>query len=115
MILLLIFTAAESYVVSFICSIITYDNPGNPVVVIAAVMTLAIVVGLTIYAIFTRTDFSTMWGILIVILCSMLTLGIISIFSWSPFLTNLYCSLGVIAFGIYLVIDTQMIIGGRRW
>jgi hypothetical protein len=34
---------------------------------------------------------------------------------WSPFLTNLYCSLGVILFGIYLVIDTQMIIGGKRF
>lgn len=44
----------------------------------------------------------------------MLMLGIFSIFMWSPFLDNLYCCLGVIVFGIYLVIDTQMIIGGRR-
>ena len=44
----------------------------------------------------------------------MLMLGIFSIFVWSPFLNNLYCTLGVIVFGIYLVIDTQLIIGGRR-
>jgi FtsH-binding integral membrane protein len=34
---------------------------------------------------------------------------------WFDFLTNLYCCFGVILFGIYLVIDTQMIIGGRRF
>lgn len=71
-------------------------------------------VGLTIYAIFTPTDFTIKWGIVIVILIAMLMLGIFSIFIWSPFLTNLYCCLGVICFGIYLVIDTQLIIGGKR-
>lgn len=75
---------------------------------------LAIVLALTVYAIFTPTDFSIKWGIIIVILMAMLMLGIFSLFIWSPFLDNLYCSLGVILFGIYLVIDTQMIIGGRR-
>lgn len=45
---------------------------------------------------------------------AMLMLGIFSIFAWSPFLNNLYCSLGVILFGIYLIIDTQLIIGGKR-
>lgn len=69
---------------------------------------------LTVYAIFTPTDFTVKWGIVIVILVAMLMLGIFSIFIWSPFLNNLYCCLGVICFGIYLVIDTQMIIGGRR-
>lgn len=49
-----------------------------------------------------------------VILMAMLMLGIFSIFVWSPFLNNLYCALGVIVVGIYLVIDTQLIIGGRR-
>lgn len=39
-------------------------------------------------------------------------MGLFSI--WFPFLGNLYCCLGVILFGIYLVIDTQMIIGGKR-
>lgn len=61
----------------------------------------------------TKTDFTVKWGILIVILVPMLILGIVSIFAWTPFLDNLYCSLGVILFGIYIVMDTQMIIGGK--
>ncbi len=75
---------------------------------------LAIVLALTVYAIFTPSDFTIKWGIIIVILVAMLMLGIFSLFIWSPFLDNLYCSLGVLVFGIYLVIDTQMIIGGKR-
>jgi FtsH-binding integral membrane protein len=77
------------------------------------ILYLAIVVSLSLYAIFTPTDFSVKWGIVIVILMSMLMLGIFSIFF--PFLNNLYCCLGVILVGIYLIIDTQLIIGGRRF
>lgn len=71
-------------------------------------------VGLSVYAIFTKEDFTTKWGIIIVLCLAMLSLGIFSLFAWSPFLDNLYCCLGVILFGIYLVIDTQMIIGGKN-
>jgi FtsH-binding integral membrane protein len=31
----------------------------------------------------------------------------------SPILTNIYCCFGVLLFGVYLVIDTQMIVGGK--
>ena len=76
-------------------------------------MTFAITLGLTVYAIFTKEDFRTLWGILIVVVIAMLMFGLFSIFVWSPLLNNLYCALGVIVFGIYLVIDTQLVIGGR--
>lgn len=66
------------------------------------------------YAIFTPTDFSTKGGFLVVLLAAMLMLGIISIFAWSPFLEALYCTLGVIVYGMYIVVDTQLIIGGRK-
>lgn len=85
------------------------------VVVVAACMTLAIVVSLSIYAIFTKTDFTTKYGIVIVLLVALLMLGIFTLIFQSAWLQNIYCALGVIVFGIYLVIDTQMIIGGRRF
>jgi FtsH-binding integral membrane protein len=46
------------------------------------------------------------------ILIALIMFGIFC--AWSPILNNLYCCLGVIVFGIYLVIDTQLIIGGKR-
>ena len=35
-------------------------------------------------------------------------------FAQSTFLTNLYCMFGVFVFGIYLIVDTQMIVGGKH-
>ena len=61
LIMLLIFTLCESYIVSYICAIVAEES-GNQVVVVAACMTLAIVIALTIYAIFTPDDFTIKWG-----------------------------------------------------
>ena len=43
----------------------------------------------------------------------MLILFVVLLFTDSPFLHAVYCGLGTFLFGCYLVIDTQMIIGGR--
>ena len=61
--LLLIFTLAESYIVGFICS---FSNP--KIVFMAACMTFAIVVFLTIYAMTTKTDITTQGSILFLLL-----------------------------------------------
>lgn len=92
----------------------TAETDGKFVVIIAATMTLAITLAATLYAMFTKTDFTTKWGIILVILCALLFLGIFSIFWYDRFLLILYCTLGVILFGIYLIIDTQLILGGKR-
>lgn len=34
-------------------------------------------------------------------------------FTNSPFIQALYCGLGVLLFGIYIIVDTQLIVGGR--
>ena len=52
-ILMIIFTLAESYIVSFICSKYTSESVIN-----AAVATLGATIGLTAYAIKTKSDFS---------------------------------------------------------
>ncbi len=119
--LLLMFTLAEAYMVSFITSIVA-EREGGAIVVIAASMTLgtyclieAIVIALTLYALFTRSDFTTGWGILIAILAPFIMFGIFAWISWIPVLHSLYCALGAALFGIYLVIDTQLIVGGGRY
>ena len=110
---LLIFTLSESYLVSWACSY-TAQTSGKYIVFMAAIMTLAITVAATCYAMFTRSDFTVKWGIVVVLLCAMLFMGIFSIFWYSRFLYILYCTIGVLIFGIYLIIDTQMILGGKR-
>jgi len=52
-------------------------------------------------------------GLVLVLFVCLVILGIATIFVQSAFLTNLYCCVGVLLFGLYLVIDTQMIVGGK--
>lgn len=70
---------------------------------------------LTLYAMFTRNDFSTGYGILFGIIAPFIMFGIFAWISWIPVLHSLYCALGACLFAIYLVIDTQLIVGGGRY
>lgn len=38
---------------------------------------------------------------------------LVTMFTDSPFIRNLYCGVGVLLFSIYLIIDTQLIMGGK--
>jgi len=103
-ILLAIWTFCEAYLVSVCCS--TYEPK---IVLSAAALTCAVTIALTIYAFTTETDFTFMGGMLYVSLCLLLGFGILSIFV--PALKLLYCVAGVLLYSIYLIYDTQLIIG----
>ena len=79
----------------------------------AAFLTLAITIACTLYAIFSKEDYTTSSALLVIVSVTMLIIFIILLFTDSPFLYTIYCGLGVFLFGCYLVIDTQMIMGGR--
>lgn len=98
--------------VSFISSI-TGKTSGNSIVFLAALMTLTITVACTLYAIFTDEDFTTCGALMAVVGGLMFILLIILLFTDSSFIHILYCALGVFMAGLYLIIDTQMIVGGR--
>jgi FtsH-binding integral membrane protein len=104
-ILLTLFTICESIMVSYIVS--TYPPE---TVMIAAGLTIVIVVGLTVYACNTKTDFTWLGGILVCSLLLMFCLGLFSII-FGGFLRTLYCVLGVFVFSLYLIFDTQLIMG----
>lgn len=86
------------------CSLHTRYSSFNKVIVISC----------TIYAASTDNDFTTSYGIIIVLSAALFVLMIATMFTNSPFIHNLYCFIGVVLFGIYLIIDTQMILGGRN-
>lgn len=98
------------------------NTQGGTVVLMAAIMTLSnystnfivLVVALTLYAIFTKKDFTTPSGILVAFLASFSMFFMFFFIGWTPITHTLYCSLGIFLFGIYLVIDTQLIVGGRK-
>lgn len=75
-------------------------------VLLAATLTCFITVGLTIYSILTKTDFTIMGGILVVLGFGFLGLLFVGIFLKNSFYHKIVSFLGVILFGFYLVYDT---------
>jgi protein lifeguard len=104
-ILLFIWTICESYMVATATS---FHDP--MIVMFAAILTLAVVGALTLYACTTKTDFTYLGGLLFVLVTVLLIWGIfIMIFGF--FLYTLYCVFGLIVFSLYLIYDTQLIMG----
>ena len=108
-ILLFAFTIFKSISVGYICTMVN----SAIVVVTAAFMTASLVIALTLYAIFTKTDFTACGGTLTVMGTTLLQLAFIMFFLGlkSNFIYNI---IGVFFFGLYLVYDTQLIVGESR-
>jgi len=81
----------------------------------AALITAAMVVGLTVYAFTTKSDFTFLGPALFVVGFALCAFGIILMFTHSKTLYLIYCFLAVILFGFYLIFDTQLIIGGHHY
>ena len=95
------FTLCEAYTVAFSCAAVNDAKT----VLSAAFMTAGIVVALTIYAMTTKTDFTVCGGMMFVIFGAFILFGIFS-FVFGPTMHLIYCIIGVILFGLYLIIDT---------
>mmetsp|Transcript_26230 Transcript_26230/g.25406 ORF Transcript_26230/g.25406 Transcript_26230/m.25406 type:complete len:178 (-) Transcript_26230:54-587(-) len=108
-ILLLSFTLCFAYCVAAICAWYSLE-----VVLAAAGMTAAIVLGLTLFAFSGLADFTILWGALVVLLVASLVFMFMCIFiGWYSYIG--WCYLGVFIYGLYLVIDTKIIMGGSRY
>jgi hypothetical protein len=83
-------------------------------VLIAAAVTASIVIVLTIFAVFTEIDFSGMSPYLLCATCGLLAIGITAMILQIPWLTSLYAGLGAVLFSVYIIHDTQTIVGGKH-
>jgi len=102
--LLFIWTFCESYLLLTVCSFYNYE-----IVLTAIGLTVGITIGLTIYACYTKTDFTMCGGILFCLLIGLLFFGIFG-FLFGEWVYTLYCYLGVLLFSFYLIMDTQLIL-----
>ena len=72
-------------------------------------------IGLTIFALQTKIDFTAMGGALLVALLCLMMLGLFAaIFRGNNILNLVYASLGAFIFGMYIIFDTQMMMGGKH-
>lgn len=76
------------------------------IVLAAAFMTAGVVIGLTIYAWTTKTDFTVLGGMCWILSFAFTGFMIFVVIFRSHYLTMVYCFIGVIVFGIYLIFDT---------
>ena len=104
-ILLFLWTLCESYMLA---TCVAFYDPKT--VMLAGFMTLAVTVSLTIYAFTTKTDFTFLGGLLFCAICILFCVSLFSII-FGFMLNALYCVLGLFIYSIYLIYDTQLIIG----
>jgi len=108
-IVLSIFTLAETYLVG--ASTMRFDPED---VLLAIGITAAVVIGLTIFAFQTKWDFTMLGGVLFVAVILLFLFGIIAMFFPGRTMTLIYSSCGALLFCIYLIYDTQMMMGGKH-
>lgn len=76
-------------------------------------LTLIAVLGLTLYAFFTKKDFTTIGSTLFIFLIILIFGGIINIFLRLAILAFILNIVGVFLFSFYIIYDTQLILGNK--
>lgn len=110
-ILLFVFTLFEAVLVGFVSAAYTAGS-----VVVCALATVFIFLGMTVYAWNTKSDFTGMGPYLFAALLSLIGFGLVisllSMFGINiPGANLLYGFCGVLIFTFYIVFDTQLIVG----
>lgn len=99
----------------FLTIFITHSLLSMPLQVMLAVgITAAVCLGLTLFAFQTKWDFTVMGGILFVAVLVLMLFGLVAIFFPGKTITLVYASAGALIFSIYLVYDTQLMLGGSH-
>ena len=108
-VILSFFTLSMSYMVAITASTYSPDT-----VLYAFIITSIVTIALTIYATQTKYDFTASGGILLSFLVGLIVLGFLNIFIQNKFVETLIAAAGAIIFSMYIVYDTQLIVGGKH-
>ncbi|XP_045464173.1 protein lifeguard 1-like [Harmonia axyridis] len=104
-----IFTLAQSFILAVISSKYNTD-----IVFMAVGITTLICLGLTLFAFQTKYDFTMIGGFLLVCCLILLMLGLVAIFFPGKTIRMVYASVGALLFSVYLIYDTQLMMGGEH-
>ena len=108
-----IFSLSEGFMIGIIVSCYQVDE-----VMMALGITVILTLGLTLFSLQTIIDFTAMVGILWVALLSLMMFGIfVWIFPKNNISNskNIVCaSIGAFIFGVYIIFDTQLMMGGKH-
>ncbi|XP_058124959.1 protein lifeguard 1-like isoform X2 [Anopheles ziemanni] len=108
-IFLTLFTLAQAFLLGVSSARFSREE-----VMLAVGITAAVCLGLTLFAFQTKWDFTVMGGVLFVAVLILMLFGLLAIFIPGKTMTLVYASAGALIFSIYLVYDTQLMIGGEH-
>lgn len=105
----LFFTAING--ITFVPIISHFITTGQAdTILVAAIGTAVIFIGLSIYALTTTKNFLSWQGIMFWILLGLIVVGVLNIFIGSSILHFLFSAIAIVVFSIYIIIDTQQIL-----
>ncbi|XP_031632621.1 protein lifeguard 1-like isoform X2 [Contarinia nasturtii] len=104
-----LFTLAQSFMLGTMTSHVDHKT-----VMLAVGTTGVICFALTLFALQTKFDFTVCNGVLFVAMILFMVFGIVTIFWKGPIINLVYASVGALLFSIYLVYDTQLMMGGNH-
>jgi len=107
---LAVYTVCEAYIVSFLCA---FSDPVN--VMMAAIMTVALTTALTVYAWKTKSDFTVKWSAILILCVALFMFALFACVLRSRFLVIMYCCIAIIIYGVFIIFDTQLILGGKTY
>lgn len=108
-ILFFVYTLIQGFVLGVLCAFI------DPYIILLTVGITALnCFMLILFAFQTKVDFTGLGGILFVISIVLIIFGIIVIFFPSKAMVLLYATAGTILISIYLIVDTQLMMGGAH-
>jgi len=108
-ILLGLFTICEGFMLGAVSSLYQSED-----VLIAVGICTGVCLALTIFAMQTKWDFTACGGILFVCVIVLFIFGIVAICIPGKVIHLIYASLGALLFSVYLVFDTQLMMGGKH-
>ncbi len=106
--MLILYSAIQGAILGPLLTLLNRVAPGIPLQ--AAVMTVAVFGGLSLYAMQSKKDFSYLGGMLCIAAVALLIGGIVMMFVQSSLLSMLYASAGILIFGGFVLYDTSQII-----
>lgn len=109
LIVLGVFTVAEGGMLGLIAASVQFQE-----LVLAVGITFVLVLALSVFALQTRWDFTGAAPYMIVVLLGLMIFGFVAMFTSSSVVHTLYAAIGAIVFGCYLVLDTQLMMGGKH-
>ncbi|ALC45549.1 CG9722 [Drosophila busckii] len=103
------FTAAQSFMLAIAASHFDLNS-----VLMAVGLTAAICLGLTIFALQTKYDFTMLGGVLVSCMIALLLFGLAGIFIGGNLVGLMLSSFSAVLFSVYLIYDTQLMLGGQH-